>query len=184
MSNHHVLSIPKSHDLCNLWFLSPPRTPKLLRFQRGRHRGVEKREGWKTSQMTPLKKGFGPPSYGTFFHPPQVSVLCFPVQESTTEQTRSSFGGVQKFSGERVRWYVFLPHTFCTPHITAQISETRLCNAALQALELGVWRRSEIGKGCDCNICCGDRSWHMFGTSLHTNYCKRAITRKRAERMQ
>ena len=58
---------------------------------------------------TPPKKGFWTPLVRYVFHPPQVSVLCFPVQESTTEQTRSSFGGVQKFSGERVLWYVFLP---------------------------------------------------------------------------
>ena len=77
---------------------------------RGRHGGVEKRGGWKTSRMTPLpKRGFGPPSYGTFSTPLRCQCSVFPVQESTTEQTRSSFGGVQKFSGERVLWYVFLP---------------------------------------------------------------------------
>ena len=39
---------------------------------------MEKRGGWKTSRMTPLPKSrFGPPSYGTFSTPPQVSVLCF-----------------------------------------------------------------------------------------------------------
>ena len=55
--------------------------------------------------MTPLPKGgFG-----------------FPVQKSTTQQTRSSFGGVQKCSGERVLWYVFLPpYVLHPPHITAQ----------------------------------------------------------------
>ena len=47
--------------------------------------------------------------------PEGVKEGFFFVQKSTTEQTRSSFGGVQKFSGERVLWYVFLPHTVCTP---------------------------------------------------------------------
>ena len=78
---------------------------------RGRHGGVEKRGGWKSSQMTPLpKKGFGPPpSYGTFSTLLGCQCSVFPVQKSTTEQTRSSFGGIQKYSGERVLWYVFLP---------------------------------------------------------------------------
>ena len=77
---------------------------------RGRHGGVEKRGGWKTSRMTPLpKRGFGPPSYGAFSNPLRCQCSVFPVQKCTTEQTRSSFGGVQKFSGERVLWYVFLP---------------------------------------------------------------------------
>ena len=86
---------------------------------RGRHGGVEKGGGWKTSRMTPLpKRGFGPPLVRYVFHPPQVSVLCFPVQKSTTEQTRSCFGGVQKFLGERVLWYVFLPPYVLHPPIS------------------------------------------------------------------
>ena len=65
---------------------------------------------------TPPQKGFGPPSYGTFSTPLTCQCSVFPVQKSTTEQTRRSFGGVQKFSGERVLWYVFHPpNTFCTP---------------------------------------------------------------------
>ena len=88
-------------------------------FIRGRHGGVEKGGGWKTSRMTPLpKRGFGPPLVRYVFHPPQVSVLCFPVQKSTTEQTRSCFGGVQKFSGERVLWYVFPPPYVLHPPIS------------------------------------------------------------------
>ena len=73
--------------------------------------GVEKRGGWKTSRMTPPpKKGcHWTPPRTVRFHPPQVSVLCFACTKSTTEKTRSSFGGVQKFLGERVLWYVFLP---------------------------------------------------------------------------
>ena len=58
---------------------------------------------------TPQKKGFGPPSYGTFSAPLRCQCSVFPVQKSTTKQPKSSFGGVQQFSGERVLWYVFLP---------------------------------------------------------------------------
>ena len=77
---------------------------------RGRHGGVEKRGGWKTSRMTPPpKRGFGPPPYGTFSTPLRCQCSVFPVQNSTTEQTRSSFGGVQQFSGELVLWCIFLP---------------------------------------------------------------------------
>ena len=75
--------------------------------------GWKKRGGWKTSRMTPLpKRGFGPPPplVQYVFRPPQVSVLCFScTKKSTTEQTRSSFGGVQDFPGERVLWHVLLP---------------------------------------------------------------------------
>ena len=86
---------------------------------RGRHGGVEKGGGWKTSRMTPLpKSGLGPPSYGTFSTPLRCQRSVFPVQKSTTEQTRSSFGGVQKFSGERVLWYVFLPPYVLHPPIS------------------------------------------------------------------
>ena len=49
------------------------RTGALIR---GRHGGVKKRGGWKTSRMTPLpKRGFGPPLVRYVFHPPQVSVF-------------------------------------------------------------------------------------------------------------
>ena len=62
---------------------------------------------------TPPKRGFGPPLVRYVF---QVSVLCFPVQKSTTEQTRSSFGGVQKHFRESAFSGTFSsPHTFCTP---------------------------------------------------------------------
>ena len=69
--------------------------------------------------MTPLpKRGFGPPSYGTFSTPLTCRCSVFPVQKSTTEQTRSSFGGVQNFSGGRVLWYVFLPPYVLHPPIS------------------------------------------------------------------
>ena len=78
---------------------------------RGRHGGVEKGGGWKTSRMTPLpKRDFGPPLVRYVFHPPQASALCFSCTEiHDRADNRSSFGGIQKFSGERVLWYVFLP---------------------------------------------------------------------------
>ena len=85
---------------------------------------MEKGGGWKTSRNdTPSQKGvLDPPSYGTFSTPLRCQCSVFPVQKSTTEQTRSSFGGVQNFSGERVLWYVSPPPPirFAPPHITAQ----------------------------------------------------------------
>ena len=73
----------------------------------------------------PTKKGFWSPPRTVRFPPPlrwQCSV--FPVQKSTTGQTRSSLkGGIQKFSGERVLWYVFLPPIrFAPHHITPQLN--------------------------------------------------------------
>ena len=81
----------------------------------GKRGGVEN-----VTNDTPPKKGFWTPLVRYVFHPPQVSVLCFkfPVQKSTTEQTRSSFGGVQTFWGERVLWYVFLPPYVLHPPIS------------------------------------------------------------------
>ena len=85
------------------WGAAPP-------LMRGRHGGVEKRGAWKTSRMTlSPKMGLDPPSYGTFSTLLRCQCSVFAVQKSRTEQTRSSFGGVQKFPGERVLWYVFLP---------------------------------------------------------------------------
>ena len=72
-----------------------PDTQLLRAHFRGRHGGVEKRGGRKTSQMTPLpKRGFGRPSYGTFSTLLACRCSAFPVQKSTIEQTRRSFGGV------------------------------------------------------------------------------------------
>ena len=94
-------------------------------FIRGRHGGGGKKRGVENlTNDTPPKKGFWtPPSYGTFSTPLRSTPLrcqcsVFPVQISTTEQTRSSFGGVQTFSGERVLWYVFLPPYFLHPPIS------------------------------------------------------------------
>ena len=75
----------------------------------GKKRGVEN-----LANDTPPKKGFWtPPSYGTFSTPLRCQCSVFPVQKSTPELTRSSFGGVQKFSGEHVLWYVFFPPYLC-----------------------------------------------------------------------
>ena len=64
-----------------------------------------------------------PPSYGTSSTPLRCQCSVFPVQKSTTEQTRCSFGGVPKSSGERVLWYVVLPPYVLHPrHITAQVA--------------------------------------------------------------
>ena len=77
---------------------------------RGRHGGVERKGGGTFTKDNPPRKGLGTSLVQYVFQPPRVSVLCFlPAQESTTQQTRRSFGGVQKFSGGCVLWYVFLP---------------------------------------------------------------------------
>ena len=72
----------------------------------GKKRGVEN-----LTNDTPPKKGFLElPSHGTFSTPPRVSVtLFFLYKNPPTEQTRSSFGGVQKFSGERCSLVRFRP---------------------------------------------------------------------------
>ena len=88
--------------------------------------------GWKKegeenlTNDTPPKKGFGPPSYGTFSTPVGCRYSVFPVQNSTTEQTRSSFGGVQNFSGGHVLWYVFLPPCVLHPPISWPKKRTRM----------------------------------------------------------
>ena len=55
-----------------------PKVVAQLLFFRGRHGGVEKGGGWKTSRMTPLpKRGFGPPRTVHFPPPSRVSALFF-----------------------------------------------------------------------------------------------------------
>ena len=89
--------------------------------------------------MTPLpKSGFGPPSYGTFSTPLRCQCSLFPVQESTTEQTRSSFGGVQKFSGERVLWYVFLPPYVLHPPISRPNNRDRFVGLLAEKYSLQI----------------------------------------------
>ena len=102
-------------------FVVPDLFSRVL-FFRWRHGGWKKEGGGKPHEWHPSQKGvLDPPSYGTFSTPLRCHCSVFPVQESTTEQSRSSFGGVQKFSGERVLWYVFPPpYVLHPPHITAQ----------------------------------------------------------------
>ena len=78
---------------------------------RGRHGGLEKRGGRKSSRRTPLPnlKGFWAPLRLVRFPPPQVSLLYFFLnKKSKREQTRNSFGGLQNFFG-RVRRLVRFP---------------------------------------------------------------------------
>ena len=111
--------------------------------------GVEKRGGWTTSRMTPLpKRGFGPPSYGTFSTPLRCQCSVFPVQKSTTEQTRSSFGGVQKFSGERRSLVRFPPPIpLCTPpYHGPRFSRTRFKVPKLQCHAEGGATKGGVSK--------------------------------------
>ena len=81
--------------------------------------GWKKEGGGKPHEWHPSQKWvLDPPSYGTFSTPLKCQCSVFPVQKSMTEQTRSSFGGVQKFSGERVLWYVLLPPYVLHPPIS------------------------------------------------------------------
>ena len=89
---------------------------------RGRHGGVEKRGGWKTSRMTPLpKRGFGPPLVRYVFHPLQVSVLCFSGTKIHDRADQKLFWRGPKIFG-RARSLVRFPPPirFAPPHITAQ----------------------------------------------------------------
>ena len=86
----------------------------------GKKRGVEN-----LMNDTPPKKGFWtPPLYGTFSTPLRCQCSVFPVQKSTTEQARSSFGRGPKIFG-RARSLVRFPPPirFAPPHITAQFQE-------------------------------------------------------------
>ena len=92
-------------------------------FIRGRHGGVEKRGGWKTSRMTPLpKRSFGPPLVRYVFHPPQVSVLCFSCTKIHDRADQKLFWRGPKIFG-RARALVRFPPPirFAPPHITAQL---------------------------------------------------------------
>ena len=89
---------------------------------RGRHGGVEKGGGWKTSRMTPLpKRGFGPPLARYVFHPPQASALCFSYTKIHDRADQKLFWRGPKIFG-RARSLVRFPPPirFAPPHITAQ----------------------------------------------------------------
>ena len=119
-------------------------------------REVEKRGGWKTSRVTPLQEGvLDPPSYGTFSTPLRCQCSVFPVQKSTAEQTRSSFGGVKKFLGECVLLYVFLP-----PYVL---------HPPYHGPKLSFWRSfpclTVISFQSEVNPC-DEASWGLVGSSL------------------
>ena len=98
------------------------------------------------------KRRFGPPSYGAFSTPLRCQCSVFPVQKSTTEQTRSSFGVVQKFSGGRVLGYVFHPpYVLHPPHITAQSRVHRKKGAGKRSEPLA-YERSPGDGGRDSNL--------------------------------
>ena len=117
--------------LCN--GLSFPRTwgfPNLFRIAKNiSSEGGKKRGEEDLTNDTPPKKGFWtPPLERYVFHPPRVSLFCFSCTKSTTEQTRSSFGGVQNFSGGGTFSSL---HTFCTPPYHGPISQSILLSMIL-----------------------------------------------------
>ena len=110
--------------------------------------GWKKRGGCKTSQMTPLpKRSFGPPPplYGTFSTCVRCQCSVFPVQKSPI----SSFGGVQKFSGECVLWYAFLPpYVLHPPIFTAQLENLKVEVAeSHQRVERPIEEKKELNSG-------------------------------------
>ena len=85
---------------------------------RGRHGGVEKRGRRTTSRMTPIpKRGFGPPSYGTFSTPLrcQCSVFsCTKIHDRAEQKLCRGFLS-KKFRESAFSGTLSAPHTFCTP---------------------------------------------------------------------
>ena len=95
---------------------------------RGRHGGVEKRGGWKTSRMTSLPKiGFGAPLVRYVFHPPQVSVLCFSCTKIHDRADQKLFWRGPKIFG-RARSLVRFPPPIhvADPPITAQLKTSKV----------------------------------------------------------
>ena len=81
---------------------------------RGRHGGVEKRGGRKTSLMTPLpKRGFGCPPVRYVFHPPQVSMLCSSCRNIHDRAAQKLFWRGPKIFG-RARSLVRFPPPICS----------------------------------------------------------------------
>ena len=85
--------------------------------------GGWKKEGCgKPPERQPSQKGVWTPLVRYVFHPFQVSVLCLSCTRIHDRADQKLFGGVQKFSGERVLWYVFLPpYVVHPPHIKGQM---------------------------------------------------------------
>ena len=112
--------------------------------------GVEKKKRGEENltKDTPRKRSFGPPFVWYVCHPTQVSLQYFSCKRSTTEQTRSSFGGVQTLSGECVLWCVFLPHTFCSPPYHGLIFQSMAdCKLELQ-VQGGIWYAIQVAAIC------------------------------------
>ena len=72
---------------------------------------------------TPPKKGFWtPPLLRYVFHPPQVSVLClFLYKNPRQSRPEALLEGSKNFRESAFSGTFSPPHTFCTPHITAQL---------------------------------------------------------------
>ena len=117
----HIVRYPEDDSLsCD----TPPPLSMIL-FVRGRPGELEERGGWKSLKNdTPHKKGFWTvPLVRYVFQSPQVSVLCFQI----------SCAKIHDRADHKLFWRgpkLFLstfsgtfssPHTFCTPHITAQV---------------------------------------------------------------
>ena len=79
-----------------------------------------------TSRITPLpKRGFGPPPRTVRLPPPSsVSALFFSCTEIHDRADEKLFWRVQKFSGERVLWYVFLTPYVLQPPLSRSEKES------------------------------------------------------------
>ena len=78
--------------------------------------GVEKSGGWKTSRMTPLpKRGFGPPSYGTFSTPLRCQCSVFLYKNPRQSRPEALLEGSKNFRESAFSGTFSSPHTFCTP---------------------------------------------------------------------
>ena len=85
-------------------------------FIRGRHGGVEKRGGWKTSRMTPLpKRGFGPPRTLRFPPPSGVSALFFLYKNPRQSSPEALLEGSNNFRESAFSGAFSSPHTFAPP---------------------------------------------------------------------
>ena len=133
--------------------LGPPKIYFLVQFIlveiRGRHGGVEKEGGWKTSRMTPLpKRAFGPPLVRYVFHPPRVSVLCFSCTKIHDRWDQKLFWrGCSIFGRARSLVRFPPPIRFAPPHITAQwnIYHSFLLTGCCHELDLGPTYEAQWG---------------------------------------
>ena len=95
---------------------------------RGRHGGVEKRGGWKTSGMTPLPKGvLDPPSHGAFSTPLKCPCSVFPVQKIQS-RPEALLEGSKSFRESAFSGTFSSPHMVCTPISRPNQNLTRVKN--------------------------------------------------------